>query len=83
MNNWISVKDKLPTESGRYLTCLEFGNKLSVVFNNFAVNLADIHDSLENKNYSGWYDYDNYDGIEYCEEIKNITHWMPIPEPPR
>jgi hypothetical protein len=53
--NWISVKDKRPTDYGKYLI--------------FRAKCGKIH--FETWNNTGWA-YNNND----------ITHWMPIPEPP-
>lgn len=82
MPEWISVKDRLPEKNGKYL-CFRKYNVLSggnIQIYSFAHNLkkVDKYDFRHNK--SGWYDYDSEYG--YCE-VDNITHWMPLPEPPK
>lgn len=74
MSEWISVKDKLPKENGIYIVYVQDGTSVA-----------------------GWIWYDNivvaaeyaFGGWWWCEnsndfDITNIvTHWMPLPEPPR
>ena len=80
MNEWISVKDRLPDKGGKYLcVCrsswgpymdiLEFSPKLSKL---------DKYD-FSGKNYPGWADYDGEYG---WYEMDDVTHWMPLPELP-
>lgn len=60
-NRWISVKDRLPEEEGKYLICCSDGYQTTAEY--------------ENKTwlvYTGRY-----------EEIEDVTHWMPLPEPPK
>ncbi|WP_462250475.1 DUF551 domain-containing protein [Ekhidna sp.] len=53
---WISVKDRMPSEPGRYWV--------------FRAKCRKMHYRVWNG--SGWaYDH------------KEITHWMPLPEPPK
>ena len=65
VQEWISVKDRLPEEKGRYLTANKrFGDKI-VVF--------DL-----------WFG----GGFWYVDEEDNVfdfevTHWMPMPNPPK
>ena len=78
-NEWISVKDRLPKKNGKYLCytpCLISG----IGIFSFAKNLkkVGINDFMFRK--SGWYAYDSEQGYY---EIFNITHWMPLPEPPK
>lgn len=74
MSEWISVKDKLPKENGIYIVYAQGGTSVA-----------------------GWIWYDNVVvAAEYafCEWTWNengiewdisgiVTHWMPLPEPPR
>lgn len=55
---WISVKDKMPYNSGYYLTCCN-------TYRAYKPNLS--YYSREDKSF--------YDA--------GITHWMPLPEPPK
>lgn len=63
---WISVEDRLPEESGRYL-CYYRGSNLicpySAIYKMF--NACDDADEEWNKQYA-----------------MMITHWMPLPSPP-
>lgn len=82
MTEWISVKDRLPKKNGKYL-CFKVNNVLPggyVRIYFFANNLkkVDKYDFYD-ANRNGWYDYDSEWGYY---EVSNITHWMPLPEPP-
>lgn len=62
MSEWISVKDRLPEENGRYLCIWEDCDKKNIDCVNFR------------------------DGFFPWEELlgeRLITHWMPLPEPPK
>ena len=69
-NNWISVNDRLPDESGRYLGYLTelkcLGNSYSTI--NVAFN-------TNHKDSTAW--------TEHGEVLQYITHWMPLPNPPK
>ena len=57
MNKWISVKDRLPERSGRYLTHCDFdGDSLVTIL---------------------WFEK-YYEGFD-----DEVTHWMPLSEPPK
>lgn len=62
---WISVEDRLPEDTGTYLTWHRAGYYGQHEYN------AKLH---------GW------NVIWYGDrstEIKTVTHWMPLPEPPK
>lgn len=80
---WISIKDRLPTENGSYLTCSKFGNTRFVWIYDFATNLSDIDSDFEDKNYGGWWECYDCEGSQEFDEVTDITHWMPLPEPPK
>lgn len=71
---WISVKDKLPDFSVRVL-CLDSKGKIIIaqlseikaIESSTGKNI--LHEWFENKSYDYYYD--------------SITHWMPLPEPPK
>ena len=77
MSEWISVKDMLPKETGRYLTVKKRiapdklgGNRTDIVILRFFVD-----DGFKMPTHIP--DWIN-------EEInEEITHWMPLPEPPK
>ena len=78
---WISVKDRLPERDGAYLvTTNSFGDRQSVKFRWFAKDgeMVDAYDLAGQKDV--WYLYDIECGYV---SIKTVTHWMPLPEPPK
>ena len=73
---WISVDDRLPEESGLYIT-----------FGCTAVPVRMPHNFDKDMGKFGvWWDYDT-DGKKHPRyrfiEAEDITHWMPLPEPPK
>lgn len=68
-DKWISVEDRLPEESGRYLGYLkelkDLGNSFSII--NVAFN-------TNHKDSTAW--------TEQGEVLQYITHWMPLPNKP-
>jgi hypothetical protein len=81
MSNWISVKNRLPEDDGVYLCYCDaygYGYRRTANFTLHAEHIFDLH-------YNGhegpaWYDYDSEVG-DFT--MGNITHWMPLPEPPK
>lgn len=75
MSEWISVKDKLPNENGTYIVYTHDGKLANGwVWFDDAVVVADY-------TFGMWWWY-NKNGIDF--DITDIvTHWMPLPEPPR
>jgi hypothetical protein len=76
VQEWISVKEGLPDESGLYIT-----------FGCTAVPVRWLHNFDKNVGkFGAWWDYEP-DGKEHPRyrfiEAGNITHWMPLPEPPK
>ena len=81
VQEWISVDDRLPEEDGSYLvTTNSFGNRQSVKFRWFAKDgeNVDAYDLAGQKDV--WYLYDSECGYV---SINSVTHWMPLPEPPK
>lgn len=69
MSEWISVKDKLPDKGDQVLCYGEEPN-----------NIHD--DGLPFK--TGIYDGKNWISDHFCESSYiEVTHWMPLPEPPK
>lgn len=75
MDGWISVEDKLPDEDGEYIVYAQDESSLpneGIWYENVVVVAYYRFDEWT------WYEDDN----EY--DITDIvTHWMPLPEPPR
>lgn len=83
MSNWISVNDRLPDEDGEYLVFFN-GEPSEMCVLNFATVLSNADEAwfaFENRNYSGWYDWDWAEREYY--EVDGVTHWQPLPEPPK
>ena len=73
---WISVEDRQPEKNGLYIT---FGCSAEPVrwLHNFDHDVG---------KFGSWWDYEP-DGKKHPRyrfiEAENITHWMPLPEPPK
>ena len=81
VQEWISVKDRLPEKDGTYLvTTNSFGDRQSVKLRWFAKDgeNIDAYDLAGQKDV--WYLYDIECGYV---SIKTVTHWMPLPQPPK
>lgn len=68
---WISVKDRLPEKSGRYLICYNLKGRAVVRLISF--------DDRDNP--SGTKSKRNWKIFGYISQ-KNITHWSELPETP-
>lgn len=77
VDRWISVKDRLPSADGHYLTyCISYCDVVS-----FSTCLEDVDDyDFDGKKRPGWFGYDDEYG--YYENT-GVTHWMPLPELPK
>lgn len=75
---WISVEDRLPEIAGKYLIARKtvYGNLINIVW--YDTNYNGGNDDMIGK--SVWYMFDS-DWGDY--EIPNVTHWMPLPQPPK
>ncbi|MBR5878416.1 MAG: DUF551 domain-containing protein [Akkermansia sp.] len=74
---WISVEERLPEKEGQYLvyTKWTYGNFIRLC--NWTPKYNGWEEHLNGR--AIWYNYDS----EYGDyESKDITHWMPLPEPP-
>lgn len=76
MAEWISVKESLPDENGRYLVVDEI---------TAPKNLGGNHQQIRIMRF---YKDEWYTPVRAPEWINaaikdNITHWMPLPEPPK
>lgn len=77
---WIPVTERLPEKKGMYLVHEKAFNKWGGYMN--VVCFSPCYDGVEEhlKGRKMWYDYDSEWGDF---EIRNVTHWMPLPEPPK
>lgn len=80
---WIPVTERLPDE-GRYLTLttpvINSGEPFARILR-FSENLESVDRyDFEEISRSGWYYYDDEFGHI---EVVTVTHWMPLPEPPK
>ena len=68
-NKWISVKDRLPEESGNYLVCDVPYKIMSVVAYSARWERFNCYDTFTE---------------EYVNEqrVYEVTHWMPLPDAP-
>ena len=67
MSEWISVKDRLPEERGSYLVFEpEF---IDSELASWSVLVARYYETDKTFNYN-------------FQVLSNVTHWMPLPEPP-
>ena len=76
VQEWISVNDRLPEESGLYIT-----------FGCTAVPVRWLHNFDKDMGKFGvWWDYEP-DGKKHPRyrfiEAEDITHWMLLPQPPK
>lgn len=69
---WIKVEDKFPKEYEEVIVCAKFGNE-------FKVYCCETY-------ISSWYENKKVDPKlldSNCYPMADITHWMPLPEPPK
>ena len=69
VGKWISVEDRLPNESGEYLTYRAQASSYQILMFSKHHGLWNAFDFMKSK---------------HAEQntIRGITHWMPLPEPP-
>lgn len=81
MNEWISVKDRLPEKDGNYLCYLECGAVCEAAFDS---TIASEGEEFPFGEWVGVYNSDTLGFTDsYWEEYDAITHWMPLPDPPK
>ena len=78
---WIPVAERLPEEDGSYLvTTNYFGKRKVINICGFAKDGETVDEyDLTGKKYV-WYFYDNEYGFFSTD---SVTHWMPLPKPPK
>ena len=77
---WIPVTERLPEKNGAFLVYVNARNKWGGYIKTieFARCYEGFEDHMQGKQV--WYDYDSECG-DY--EVRDVTHWMPLPEPPK
>lgn len=97
MNNWISVKDRLPnpeeevfiyTQNGTVTTAIYEDGKISTDDSIWCWYDVDFEYDEVNDTYlipEGWWEYRHYnpDDVYNCAVDDVVTHWIPLPEPPK
>ena len=82
MNEWISIKDRLPRKRGKYLCVVDgFLHNPNIRVLSYTNNLysVDKYDFYNRKGKSGFYDYDSE--YVYCEI--DVYYWMKLPDLPK
>lgn len=84
MAEWISVKDRLPEKDGEYLCCLlrkrnEQNYYIKIVEYSHGSEILDFS-TIHRYTCEAWLGYDSDFGYY---KIDNVTHWMPLPNPPK
>lgn len=80
VQQWIPVSERIPDKNGKYLALLEYVKCVMIL--NFSLDFV-VRDEYgfptkEKKSCFYYYD-DDWENIE----VPEVTHWMPIPEPPK
>lgn len=70
MTEWISVKDRLPTDERRVLAYYGFGKKDGSLGSMFMSS-------------SEYYAFDPAPHWQHVDIGLTVTHWMPLPDPPK
>lgn len=65
---WISARERLPEESGMYLVFTYRGNRT-------VLDYSERHKTFNS--------FDSFSTEEANEVAIAVTHWMPLPEPPK
>lgn len=78
---WIPVTERLPEEDGKYLVFEQSSGRTNTSILRFAKDArkVDRYD-FKGRWKNAWYEYDSEWG-HYT--VDSVTHWMPLPEPPK
>jgi hypothetical protein len=81
VQQWISVTERLPDEEGQYLVYMKspysgWQDVLRFAKDGRKVDKYDFHNQWKNV----WYYYDSEYGYL---TVDSVTHWMPLPQPPK
>lgn len=79
MADWISVKKRLPDEEEKYYLCyVKGGYPCLCLWTDDRFGLRNVYINSEKK-FGGEWGWSVHTKPKYDE----ITHWMPLPEPPK
>lgn len=80
MPTWVPVTERLPYADGKYLVHKDLFGTSYITAIRFAKDGEKVckYDLAKKKNV--WYDYDSETGYF---SFDTVTHWMPLPEPPK
>ena len=81
VQEWISVKDRLPEEDGKYLVFEQSNGRSNTSILRFAKDArkVDRYD-FKGRWKNAWYEYDSEWG-HYT--VNSVTHWQYLPQPPK
>ena len=81
VQEWISVKDRLPENDGSYLVTMNsFGGRKYIGVRWFAKDGEMVNEYELAGQENVWYYHDSEWGYI---SIDSVTHWMPLPQPPK
>ena len=78
MSDWISVKDGLPSLEGLEQDEVEYVLVSEQYFDAITGEKLGSYVSICGFGHDGWSKFDNFGYVR----TENITHWMPLPDPP-
>lgn len=85
MSEWISVKDRVPKEDEVVFAAVKKKSSNSEEYLYIPATYESGEHSEERLIGKGWYEqryYGYYDDVYDREILDEVTHWMPLPNPP-
>lgn len=76
--NWIKCSDRLPEKDGEYLVYVSDRIWSGAMVLWFTNDFSQLYNDLSYP-HKGFYENDPEYG---CIKYEEVTHWMPLPEPP-
>jgi hypothetical protein len=81
VQKWIPVTERLPDEDGKYLVFEQSSGRTNTSILRFAKDARKVDKyDFKCRWKNAWYEYDSEWG-HYT--VDSVTHWMPLPEPPK
>lgn len=78
MSEWVSVKERMPSREGLEPDESEYVLVSEQSFDAITGEKLKSSVSICGFEHDGWSEFDNFGYVR----PENITHWMPLPEPP-